>query len=90
MTTNRAIIFDPSQIPEKTLIQRGCGGYTITLNKAKATLQFWGAWNPLEISCVGVHENTDVLISSKSADEILLHHEKTLLLSKAMVVFLMK
>ena len=84
------VLFDPSVIPTKILIERGCGGYTTDLKKAKAMLGFWGSKRPMILKCIGVDDLTDAKIDASDAENLYRHDQETTLLAQARVVFIMK
>jgi len=90
LTEKGEIIFDPSKIVSSVLVERGCGGFTNNLDKAKALLKIWGSNNPMFIKAVGVVKFTDVKVSEDDAATIFIHNQKTQFLNQAKVVFLLK
>ncbi len=90
ITDKKEVIFDPSKIVSNILIERGCGGFTTDLAKAKALLSSWGSKNPMVVKAVGVYKGTDAEVSSDDAAAIFVHNQKTNFLAEAKVVFLLK
>ncbi|RLA90598.1 MAG: hypothetical protein DRG20_03015 [Deltaproteobacteria bacterium] len=90
LTDKGEVIFDPSKIVSSVLVERGCGGFTNNLDKAKALLKTWGSNNPMFIKAVGVVKFTDVKVSEDDAATIFIHNQKTQFLNQAKVVFLLK
>ncbi|MCD6490330.1 MAG: hypothetical protein J7K20_06370 [Thermodesulfobacterium sp.] len=90
LTEKGEVIFDPSKIVSSVLVERGCGGFTNNLDKAKALLKTWGSNNPMFIKAVGVVKLTDVKVSEDDAAAIFIHNQKTQFLNQAKVVFLLK
>ncbi len=90
ITDKGEVIFDPSKIISSVLIERGCGGFTNNLEKAKALLKTWGANNPMIIKAIGIVKYTDVEVNEDEASAIFTHNQKTQFLNQAKVVFLLK
>jgi len=90
ITEHHQLVFGPSKVLNDILIERGCGGFTTDLNKAKALLASWGSKNPMIIKPIGVHNFTDVKVSSDTAAAIYVHDQKTNFLSQAKVVFVLR
>ena len=90
ITEKNEVIFDPSKIVSNILVERGCGGFTTDLAKAKALLASWGSKNPMIIKAIGVYKFTDVKVSSDDAAAIYVHDQKSNFLAQAKVVFLLK
>lgn len=81
------ILFDPSKVINSILVERGTGGFTSQLGKAKGLLASWGSTNPIIIKAVETRKGTDVVISSADATKIFASDQKTSFLSQAKVVF---
>ncbi len=90
ITDKKEVVFDPSKIVSNILIERGCGGFTTNLSKAKALLASWGAKNPMVIKAIGVYKATDAQISSDDAARVYVHDQRANFLAQARVVFLLK
>jgi len=90
LTVKNQLVFDPSVIAAKVLVERGCGGYTSDLQKAKALLAFWGAKRPMVLKCAGVDTQTDARISTEDAHELFRQDRQSAMLAQAKVVFLMQ
>lgn len=90
ITEKKEVVFDPSKIASNILIERGCGGFTTDLGKAKALLASWGSKNPMVVKAVGVYKSTDAEVSSDDAAAIFVHDQKSNFLAEARVVFLLK
>ena len=90
ITDKKEVVFDPSKIASNILIERGCGGFTTELGKAKALLASWGSKNPMVVKAVGVYKSTDAEVSSDDAAAIFVHDQKSNFLAEARVVFLLK
>lgn len=90
LTDKNELIFGPSKIASSVLLERGCGGFTNDVNKAKALLQSWGAKNPMFVKAKGVVKLTDAQVGSDEAAAIFTHNQRTNFLAQAKVVFLLK
>ncbi len=90
ITDKNEVVFDPSKIVSNILVERGCGGFTTDLSKAKALLASWGAKNPMIVKAIGVYKSTDAKVSSDDAAAIYVHDQRTNFLAQARVVFLLK
>ncbi len=90
LTDKKEVVFDPSKIASNILIERGCGGFTTDMGKAKALLSSWGSKNPMVVKAVGVYKSTDAEVSSDDAAAIFVHNEESNFLAEARVVFLLK
>ncbi len=89
ITENQDVLFEPSTVSSQLLIERGCGGYTTTQDKAKALLASWGSKSPLVIKCTKVMKGTEAVVSLKDATMIFEQNQKTNMLSQAKVVFVL-
>ncbi len=89
LVDNDTVIFQPANVAGTVLVERGCGGYTNTLDKAKAQLEAWGSTNPLVIEAAGVQERSDVVISVFDADKAFSDNETTNMFANARVVYLL-
>jgi hypothetical protein len=89
VTESQDILFEPSKVSPRMLIERGCGGYTTTQDKAKALLASWGSKSPLVVKCVKVMKGTEAVISVKDATVIFEQDQKTNMLPQAKVVFVL-
>lgn len=90
LTDSKQLLFGPSKVLNQLLIERGCGGYTTDLAKAKALLSTWGSKAPLTIKGASVDKGTDVVISGDDAARIFANDEKSNMVAQARVVFVLK
>ncbi|MBF0380755.1 MAG: hypothetical protein HQL69_07045 [Magnetococcales bacterium] len=81
------ILFDPSRVINSILIDRGTGGFTNKLGKAKGLLASWNGVNPLMINAVGTQQGTDAVISDQDAKTLFAADQNNSFLSQAKVVF---
>jgi hypothetical protein len=84
------LIFGPARIAGNVLVERGCGGFTTDLSKAKAMLAQWGSACPLILIPEGLEQETDVRLSEEDAAMLLMHDQQSALLAQAKVVYLLK
>lgn len=90
LTEEDKIVFDPSKILSAILVERGCGGFTTDLGKARALLESWGSKKPMIVKGTGVVKMTNAKISADDATAIYINDQKSNLLAQAKVVFLLK
>ncbi len=76
ITEKNEVVFDPSKIVSNILVERGCGGFTTEISKAKALFKSWGSQELLIVKAIGVYKSTDALISSDNASAIYVHDQK--------------
>jgi hypothetical protein len=81
------ILFDPSRVINSILIERGTGGFTNKLGKAKGLLATWNATKPLMINAVDTKQGTDAIISDEDAKTLFAADQSRSFLSQAKVVF---
>lgn len=81
------VIFDPSSVVPSILAERGCGGFTNKLDKAKGLLASWGCSEAMVLKASAVNRSTDAIISKDDAAAIFTHNQKTSFLAQAKVVF---
>ena len=81
------IIFGPSKVINSILVERGTGGFTNQLDKAKGLLASWGSLNPMLLKAVETRKGTDVVISDAGAAQMFAADQKNSFLSQAKVVF---
>ena len=90
VTDKEEVLFEPGKIASQVLIERGAGGFTKDMNKAKALLQNWGSTSPMIIKSRGLVKATDVKVSADDAERIYVQDEKANILAQARVVYLLK
>ncbi|MBI9112793.1 hypothetical protein [Maridesulfovibrio ferrireducens] len=90
LTEKNEVLFDPSKVLNQVLIERGCGGYTTDLQKAKALLESWGSKSPLILNGKTVQNVTDAVVSSDDATAVFAYDQKYNILAQARVVFVLK
>ena len=87
VTEKGDVVFGPSRVVNSVLIERGCGGFTNQIDKAKGLLATWGSNNPMHLKAVKVQRGTDAVIGVDEAAALYTHDQKTSFLSQAKVVF---
>lgn len=89
-TTGREVIYDPSRVSQKVLVDQGCGEYTNTIGKAKAALETRGVKTPLIVKASGVVSSSDLQVADQDAVKIFSADQKTNFLASARVAFVLK
>jgi hypothetical protein len=84
------VLYDPSKISQKILVEKGCGEYANSIPKARSALETRGAKNPLIIKAVGTTNPTDLQVSDDDAVKIFSANQKTPFLTEAKVAFVLK
>jgi hypothetical protein len=90
LTEKNEVLFDPSKVLNQVLIERGCGGYTTDLQKARALLDSWGSKSPMVLKGKTVQNVTDAVVSVEDASTVFAYDQKYNLLAQARVVFVLK
>lgn len=90
LTEKKEVLFDPSKVVNQVLIERGCGGYTTDVQKAKALLSSWGCNSPIVIKGEAVENVTDAVVSANDAATVFVNDQKYNILAQAKVVFVLK
>jgi len=89
-TEKGEILYDPSKISQKVLIEHSCGEYTNSVTKARAALELRGAKNPLIIKASGIMNPSDLRISDDDAVKVFSANQKGNFLNDAKVAFVLK
>ena len=89
-TLKGEVLYDPSRVEEKILVEKGCGEYTNSVDKARDALQRRGVKNPMVVKAAGVAGPTDLQVSEEDAVKIFSVNQKTDFLSGAKVAFVLK
>ncbi|MEN2994328.1 MAG: hypothetical protein ABDH19_03135 [Thermodesulfovibrio sp.] len=84
------VLYDPSKISQKVLVEQGCGEYTNSIEKAKAALEKRGVKNPLIIKASGTLNPSDLLVSDEDAVKIYSANQKANFFASAKVAFVLK
>lgn len=89
LTASDQIIFDPAGLSDHVLIDRGCGGYTSDMQKARALLSLWGSEHPLIVTCAGTRHGSDVRLHDEDVQELFKSDKTYRILEEAKVVFVL-
>ena len=89
-TAKGELLYDPSKVSQKVLIEQGCGEYTNTVEKAKAALDSRGVKNPLVVKASGTRTPSDVQIGDEDAVTVFSANQKGNFLAGAKVAFVLK
>lgn len=89
-TDKSELLYDPSKVSQKVLVEQGCGEYTNSVEKAKAALGTRGAKNPLVVKATGTVSAADLQVSGADAAAIYAANEKGNFLAGAKVAFVLK
>jgi len=84
------VIYKPSMVSHKLLMETGSAQFATTKRKAKAILDNIGSKNPLIIKSNNIQDRTDVIISNTDAEIIYLENMKSNMLQRARVVYLLR
>ncbi len=84
------VLYDPSKISQKVLVEQGCGEYTNSVDKAKAALEQRGVGSPLIVKASGTVSPSDLQISDDDAVKVFSANQKANFLSGAKVAFVLK
>ena len=89
-TVKGDIIYDPSKVSQKVLVEQGCGEYTNSVDKARAALASRGVSNPLVVKAVGTVSASDLQVSDDDAVTIYSANQKGGFFAAAKVAFVLK
>lgn len=89
-TPKGEVLYDPSKISQKVLVEQGCGEYTNSVEKAKSALEQRGVKNPLVVKATGTVSPGDLQVSEEDAVRIYSANQKTNFLSGAKVAFVLR
>ncbi|MGC8937458.1 MAG: hypothetical protein ACP5KH_00510 [Thermodesulfovibrio sp.] len=84
------LLYDPSKISQKVLVEQGCGEYTNSIEKAMAALEKRGVKNPLIVKASGTVTPSDVQVSDEDAVKIYSANQKANFFASAKVAFVLK
>lgn len=84
------VLYDPSKVSQKVLVEQGCGEYTNSVDKAKAALTARGAKNPLLVKATGTVSPADLQVSDEDAVKIFSSDQKEGFLAGAKVAFVLQ
>ncbi len=89
-TLKGEVLYDPSRVEQKILVEKGCGEYTNSVDKARDALQHRGVKNPMVVRAAGTAGPTDLQVSEEDAVKIFSVNQKTDFLAAAKVAFVLK
>jgi hypothetical protein len=89
-TVKGELLYDPSKISQKVLVEQGCGEYTNSVDKARAALEKRGVTNPLVVIASGAINPSDLQVSDDDAVKVFSANRKGNFLSSAKVAFVLK
>jgi hypothetical protein len=89
-TPKGEVLYDPSKISQKVLVEQGCGEYTNSIDKAKAALESRGVKNPLIVKASGTVSPSDLQVTDEDAVKIFSANQKANFLAGAKVAFVLK
>lgn len=89
-TTKGEVLYDPSKVSQKVLVEQGCGEYTNSVDKAKAALTSRGVNKPLLVKAAGTVSPSDLQVSDDDAVKIFSADQKGGFLAGAKVAFVLK
>ncbi len=89
-TAKGELLYDPSKISQKILVEQGCGEYTNSVDKAKAALEKRGVKNPFVVTAAGAVGSSDLQVSDDDAVKIFSANQKGNFMSGAKVAFVLK
>lgn len=89
-TAKGELLYDPSKISQKVLVEQGCGEYTNSVDKAKAALEKRGVTNPIIVTASGAVGSSDLQVSAEDAVKIFSANTKGNFMSSAKVAFVLK
>ena len=89
-TPKGEVLYDPSKISQKVLVEQGCGEYTNSVDKAKAALESRGVKNAMIITAIGTVSTSDLQVSDTDAVNIFSANQKGSFLAAAKVAFVLK
>lgn len=89
-TPKNELLYDPSKVSQKVLVEQGCGEYVNSVEKGKAALEARGVKNPLVVKAVGTVSAADLRVSDDDAVTIFSASQKSDFLAGAKVAFVLK
>ena len=89
-SAKKELLYDPSKVSQKVLVEQGCGEYTNSVEKAKAALDSRGIKHPLTVIAVGTVSAADLVVSDEDAVKIFSANQQGNFLAGAKVAFVLK
>jgi hypothetical protein len=83
-------VYDPTNVAQDILVERGAAEYTNEVGKARALLGERGSTNPVVVRAGGVLKSTDVIVEPADATSIYASNQANSFLEGAKVVFVLK
>ena len=84
------LIYDPSKVSQKVLVEQGCGEYTNSVEKARTALESRGVRNPLIVKATGTVSAADLQVSDEDAATIYSANQKGNFFAGAKVAFVLQ
>ncbi len=84
------VLYDPSKVSQRVLVEQGCGEYTNTVDKAKAALESREVKNPMVVKAIGTVSAADLQVSDDDSVKIYSANQKAGFFAKAKVAFVLK
>ncbi|UFS71718.1 hypothetical protein LPW11_05870 [Geomonas sp. RF6] len=84
------LLYDPSKVSQKILVDQGCGEYTSSVEKAKEALSGRGVKNPLVVKATGSLNNADLQLAEGDAVKVYSANQKNDFFAGARVAFVLK
>jgi hypothetical protein len=89
-TAGGEVVYDPARNGKKRLVERGCGDYAKSLEKARESLAGRGVANPLIVKAAGARNSSDLQVSEEDAVSVYSSNLKTGFLKEAKVAFVVR
>lgn len=89
-SAKKELLYDPSKVSQKVLVEQGCGEYTNSVDKAKAALGTRGIKNALIVKAIGTVSAADLQVTDEDAVTIFSANQKGGFLAGAKVAFVLK
>lgn len=84
------VLYDPTKISQKVLVEQGCGEYTNSVDKARAALRKRGVNNPLVVKASGTVSPSDLQVNNDVALQIFSANQNNGFMADARVAFVLK
>lgn len=89
-TPKGEVLYDPSKVSQKVLVEQGCGEYTNSVDKAVAALESRGVKSPLMVKAAGTVSPSDLQVTDEDTIKIFSANQKTGFLAGAKVAFVLR
>lgn len=89
-STKGELLYDPSKVSRKILVEQGCGEYTTSVDMARKALASRGVTNPLVVTASGALGGADLQVSDGDAVTIFSANRKSDFFTAARVAFVLK